>query len=245
MKPTAQDIKWLRAVYPSIEYEEHRNRITGEFDIRACYDAASGKLRTEGARRDEEIRRSPRFLQDVFELEIRLNAEAVGRNGWPTVFETGGRGDAIAAEWNIPKIDLHVFRDDSFCLGLKCAKPRRLTLRGFVRDLVVPFLYWLAYVDRFGLESARKDLWGEYSHGQAGCNEYLAELAAHAGHDPPRNDPCPCGSGKKTKKCCLDEIEEWKRKAGRMAPDLGVQGHMGSGILTLERMTASATPMSR
>ncbi len=25
---------------------------------------------------------------------------------------------------------------------------------------------------------------------------------AHAGHTAGRNDPCPCGSGKKYKKCC-------------------------------------------
>jgi preprotein translocase subunit SecA len=25
---------------------------------------------------------------------------------------------------------------------------------------------------------------------------------AHAGKAPARNDPCPCGSGKKYKKCC-------------------------------------------
>lgn len=26
-----------------------------------------------------------------------------------------------------------------------------------------------------------------------------------------RNDPCPCGSGKKYKRCCLDEASEWWR----------------------------------
>ena len=27
-----------------------------------------------------------------------------------------------------------------------------------------------------------------------------------------RNDPCPCSSGKKYKKCCLDKEETWMKK---------------------------------
>jgi len=27
-----------------------------------------------------------------------------------------------------------------------------------------------------------------------------------------RNGPCPCGSGKKTKKCCLPKINEFKTR---------------------------------
>lgn len=30
-----------------------------------------------------------------------------------------------------------------------------------------------------------------------------------------RNDPCPCGSGKKFKKCCLRRLEEWEFKVER------------------------------
>ena len=29
--------------------------------------------------------------------------------------------------------------------------------------------------------------------------------------EPGRNDPCPCGSGKKFKKCCINKTEdEWR-----------------------------------
>ena len=28
-----------------------------------------------------------------------------------------------------------------------------------------------------------------------------------------RNDPCPCGSGKKYKKCCYDKLEHQKKYA--------------------------------
>ena len=32
-----------------------------------------------------------------------------------------------------------------------------------------------------------------------------------------RNDPCPCGSGKKYKKCCLDKDNRWKTPEEREA----------------------------
>jgi len=33
-----------------------------------------------------------------------------------------------------------------------------------------------------------------------------------------RNDPCPCGSGKKYKKCCLPKEKEARRGAERQPP---------------------------
>ena len=39
----------------------------------------------------------------------------------------------------------------------------------------------------------REEKFGEILHGSV----------AHNGNTPGRNDPCPCGSGKKYKKCCL------------------------------------------
>ena len=166
---------------------------------------------------DERIRNAPNYIQDVFEIEMRLGPESVGPEGWPRVYEVGGRIRSIAEKWAVPKIDLHVYEDESFCLGLTCSPSRRPSLRWLIESLVVPFLYRLAYVDRFGVEAARRDLWGEYSHGRAGLDEYRQEIAAYARRAVGRNDLCPCGSGKKAKKCCLDEIQEWRRGTGREA----------------------------
>ena len=30
-----------------------------------------------------------------------------------------------------------------------------------------------------------------------------------------RNDPCPCGSGKKFKKCCIWKVDRWKVRAAK------------------------------
>ena len=174
----------------------------------------------EGCPRDDEIRNANNYVQDVFEVEIRLDSGSVGSNGWPSVYEVGGRAESIARNREIPKIDLHLFEDDSFCVGLKYTRPRRFSLRGFILELVVPFLYRLAYVDRFGLKAAQRDLWKEYSHGPAGHDEYQNELATYAQRATGRNEPCPCGSGKKAKKCCLDEIQEWRRRTAVGEPVL-------------------------
>jgi len=32
---------------------------------------------------------------------------------------------------------------------------------------------------------------------------------------PRRNGPCPCGSGKKTKKCCLPEIRKFQDRIAK------------------------------
>lgn len=40
-----------------------------------------------------------------------------------------------------------------------------------------------------------------HDHGQ---HHHAAETFVRGGPKVGRNDPCPCGSGKKHKKCCLD-----------------------------------------
>ena len=47
----------------------------------------------------------------------------------------------------------------------------------FTRDTIVPFFYRVAYVDKHGLQAARKDLWGERPHDRKeAMREYLAEM---------------------------------------------------------------------
>ncbi len=47
-----------------------------------------------------------------------------------------------------------------------------------------------------------------------------------------RNSPCPCGSGKKHKQCCLGKVEEVKEKARiGMSIMVGIAGLLGGGVL--------------
>ena len=50
-----------------------------------------------------------------------------------------------------------------------------------------------------------------------------------------RNEPCPCGSGKKYKKCCINKISNpvdlWKQKAFQLTLDIENQSEYGRYLL--------------
>lgn len=47
----------------------------------------------------------------------------------------------------------------------------------------------------------------EGKHSDGGAKEPHPETTVHVGPKIGRNDPCPCGSGKKYKKCCLSKTQ--------------------------------------
>lgn len=218
MRLTNDDIEWMESAYPSLQYRQQAQQITGELDFCARYDAPSGKVQIKDFERDDFIRESNDTISDVFEIEIRLDPESIGSNGWPKVYEVGGRVRSIADKWNIAPVDLHLYKDDACCLGIRYSQERNLTLHLFINDLVIPFFYRLSYVDCFGLEAARRDLWGEYSHGDDGLREHESEMLDIARRSTGPNKACPCGSGSKYEICCLDEVQAVKDPG----PDPGI-----------------------
>ena len=54
----------------------------------------------------------------------------------------------------------------------------------------------------------------ENSHGDQGLREYLSDVADITMLGQGRNDPCPCGSGRKYKRCHLGEVDRFKRAQG-------------------------------
>lgn len=207
MRLTNDDVEWLESVHPSLQYHRRAQQITGELDFCASYDVLSRKLQIEGGERDDSIRESNHAICDVFEIEIRLDPKSTDpKNGWPIVYEVGGRLRSIAEKRAIEPRDLHLYEDGACCLGIRDSRERNLTPHRFLQDLVIPFFYRLSYVDRFGLEAARRDLWGEYSHGEDGIREHEQEMVDIARRNTGRNASCPCGSGMKYKRCCLDEV---------------------------------------
>ena len=213
MRLTDTDLYWLRSCFPSLVYDPKAQKITGELNFCACYEKTTGEVKIELLEREEAIRNSDSFLCDVFEIEILLGAESVGSNGWPKVHEVGGRYKSIAEKYNVGVIDLHFYPDGSCCLGIKHSQERNLTIKRFIYERVIPFFYRLSYTDRFGIDATRNELWGEYSHGDEGFREHEKEMLNLARRNPGRNAPCPCGSGVKYKKCCLDEIQAVARDA--------------------------------
>ncbi|MXY50133.1 MAG: hypothetical protein F4Y38_12665 [Gemmatimonadetes bacterium] len=196
-------IQRLLDQFPRLRYEPEPKRIVGGIDFCAYYDTKSGKLEIGDL---EDARTHPLFICDSYEIKICLNS--VDLNGWPAVYESGGRHYEIATRYRIPEVDLHFYPNSgACCLGIRRSRPStRFDVIQFVADLVIPFLYRLSYVDKFGLEAARRDLWGEYSHSD-GIQEYITEMLVYAGKNPGRNTSCPCGSGKKYKNCHMNEVE--------------------------------------
>ena len=207
MKITDKEIEWLGLHFPNLQYEADSQKIAGKLDFCAAYDNESGEVIVGDSARQEEG-----FIRGNFEIEIDL--EVFDANGWPRVYEVGGRHRQIAKKWNIEIIDLHVFSDDGMCcLGIKYGDKRNYNIRSFLAELIIPFFYRLSYTEEFGIAASRKELWGEYSHGEKGQLEYLMEISNFANQSPSRNDPCPCGSGKKYKRCHLDAVESLKRSS--------------------------------
>ena len=213
MKLTANEIEWLESHLPGLQYESSSSKIVGELDIRAAYNRKSGELRI-----GDYTQEMARFIYDVFEIEIHL--ANLDMNGWPKVYEIGGRHRQIAEQYQIPIIDLHFYPSDGrCCLGLKYGGNRNFRIKEFLLELVIPFFYQLSYTEKFGIDATHNDLWGEYSHGDKGLEEYEAEMLNLTRHQPNRNDLCPCGSGIKYKKCHMDQVEAVKRKIRGRTPD--------------------------
>ena len=201
------DLEWLASNFPELAYAPADQRIDGELRFCAAFDQNSGLLKLGDT---AEHRAIGTFLRDAF--KVRIDVGRPGDNGWPTVYEVGGRRFDIAEQNQCTMADLHFFGDGACCLSLKYAAERDLTLERFISELVIPFFYRLAYTDRYGLTATKDDLWGEYSHGVAGEIEYQDEILRLASNKPDRNRPCPCGSGLKYKRCHLDEVEAVKRR---------------------------------
>lgn len=204
MKITNSDIRWLESCFPNLQFVADTQKIVGELDFCAAYDKESGKVII-----DYSGKTVNRLIRDVFEIEFHLRI--FDGNGWPKVYEVGGRHRQIAQKWNVKHADLHFYSDDdSCCLGLKFQDSKSLSIRDFLENLVIPFFYRLSYTEAFGIAASRSDLWGEYSHGDKGIWEHRTEISKFAKLPRSRNSLCPCGSGKKYKKCHLGEVEYLK-----------------------------------
>ena len=197
----------LKVAQPLLELDYASQSITGRLHVVAEYDRRDGLLHyvqeLGGQRRKE-------FIRDSFDIEILLSYSPTGFNPWPPVFETGGRAKEITLKHGISDLsDLHLYPGEKnmCCLGLEGLDTEyEADISTFVRDLVVPFFYRLAYVDRYGLQAARDNLWGEYSHGRQGHSEYIREVRSKRRHMG-RNRLCFCGSGLKFKRCHLNKIK--------------------------------------
>ena len=210
VKINKHDREWLVLHFPLLPYELSSSKLIGKLDFDAAYDNKSGKIIIGEGARETKL-----FLSDTFEIEICLDKP--DGNGWPKVYEVGGRHLQIAERNNVKTVDLHFYSDDNnCCLGIKYGDNRGLRIKRFLYDLVIPFFYRLSYTEKFGITASRRDLWGEYSHGEVGLTEYETDLFDIARQNPSWYRPCPCRSDRKYKNCHFNEVEFLKQRLNKL-----------------------------
>ncbi len=153
--------------------------IKGEINVCAVYD---GKKLIHNPQRNIKEKYYNTFVQDCYKIQINL------RN--MQVYETGGRIEKVSEN--------HINPDGDCCLGLfKNAEAQNIL--EFIKQYVLPFFVWRAYKQKYD----EIPPWGEWSHCDEGIKEFKNNFKKIG-----RNDMCPCGSGKKYKKCCVAIIEK-------------------------------------
>jgi hypothetical protein len=146
-----------------------------------------------------------RFLRDIF-MEMLPQAECYAWVGWQSAIAMLGLSDLkilVKKAFDRGFIDSHVLGFDHFeqdlKRGIECpGEPRRpddheYTLFG---NTVDELSGWYCFTEQYGEDQER---WRQ----QADTNSILSQPYENPFKGVGRNDPCPCGSGKKFKKCCL------------------------------------------
>ncbi|MDE0068779.1 MAG: hypothetical protein OXO48_03635 [Caldilineaceae bacterium] len=225
-----KDVEWLEHHFSGLSYKSEEQQIEGELSFCAAYEKDSGKLEMSIGSQTNNL---PTHICDAFKVEIHLNPALVARNGWPLVFEVGGRKEEISRRKDLALIDLHFYpKNQQCCLGIKFTSENNHTICRFLYGLVIPFFYRLSYVDKFGLEAARRDLWGEYPHGEEGISDYLKEIYGYSIGDYSETSGCPCGSENTYRDCCLGDVEFFRNvvKSRGSIRDLGPE-HYSSSLM--------------
>ena len=206
-----QDLELLRQEQPGLSYDAETNTIRGSLKFSEEYDPEDGLLKQVSG---SACNNPSMLIRPAFDIEIRLNFQPSQYNPWPDVIETAGRIQQIMEKRKIDnKADMHCFPfypENRCCLGFKVYSDDKIEITKFIREMVIPFFYRVAYVERHGLQAARTDLWGEYPHAlEKAEREYIGGLRNM--NEIGRNARCACGSGKKYKNCHLAEVDAARR----------------------------------
>jgi hypothetical protein len=164
--------------------------------------------------------RAGRFLRDAF-IEIRPQAECYVWVGWQSAIAMLGMSDLIMLvrkAFDRGFIDSHILGFDDFEEDLRrgIERPgepcrpddRDGTLFG---DTIEELSWWYCFSEQYRVDQER---WRR----QAEANRARSQRLENPFKGIGRNDPCPCGSGKKFKKCCLATA-----RIGSISPEIAVQ----------------------
>jgi hypothetical protein len=149
-----------------------------------------------------------RFLRDAF-IEMRPKAECYVWVGWQSAIAMLGMSDLkilVKKGFDRGFIDAHVLGFEHFEEDLRrgiehpgeprLPDDRDSTLFG---DTVEELSGWYCFSEQYREDQER---WRRQAEADTGRSQHLQNPFKGIG----RNDPCPCGSGKKFKKCCLATV---------------------------------------
>jgi hypothetical protein len=145
-----------------------------------------------------------RFLRDVF-MDLQPQAECYAWVGWQSAISMLGMRDLkslVKKAFDRGFIDSHILEFDHFEQDLRrgiersgepwCPDDHEYTLFG---DTIEELSGWYCFTEQYSNDQER---WRQ----QAEANLMLSQPYENPFKGVGRNDPCPCGSGKKFKKCC-------------------------------------------
>jgi hypothetical protein len=158
-----------------------------------------------------------RFLRDAF-MEIRPQAECYVWVGWQSAIAMLGMSDLkilVKKAFDRGFIDSHILGFNHFEEDLRrgiehpgeprLPDDRDSTLFG---DTVDELSGWYCFSEQYSVDQER---WRR----QAEVNSARSQRAENPFKGVGRNDACPCGSGKKFKKCCLATL-----RVGSISPEI-------------------------
>jgi len=200
---------------PQPLYEIIMDRNAEEFIRAGMWEALA--MLTVGGELDRAL--AGRFLRDAF-MEMRPQAECYAWVGWQSAIAMLGMSDLkclVRKAFDQGFIDRDVLGFEHFEQDLRrgieqsgetwCPDDRHYTLFG---DTIEELSGWYCFSEKYREDQER---WRRQAKAERARSQRLENPFKGVG----RNDPCPCGSGKKFKKCCL--ATAW---LGSTSPEIGL-----------------------
>jgi hypothetical protein len=160
-----------------------------------------------------------RFLRDAF-IDVRPQSECYVWVGWQSAVAALGMSDLkllVKQAFDRGFIESHILGFDYFEKDLRRGiehpgGPRRPGDHRYALfgDTVEELSGWYCFTEQYRIDQERWRRQATANHGHTQRPENPLKGIG-------RNDPCPCGSGKKFKKCCLDTP-----RIGSISPEIAL-----------------------